>query len=195
MFVKNFFELLKFSASLTLLAGSDRNLSAYPTSAKSLTNTSVQYLFGGKINSANFSYLSQNVMWAAINSNYAPFKDWSVIVGSSDVAPTANDIALGNDITSSFSSVSSGVTISTNDDGELVVSIIWGGSNHSGADLTINEIGITKTLYGVNTATPWAATSLTATQYVCLMAHEKLTTPVVVADGSDVTLAIQIVIE
>lgn len=106
-----------------------------------------------------------------------------VLVGSGTTEPTAEDYRLENDVTSSFSNVSVSDSLNATENGLSQVFTV-GGDNLSGDEITITEVGITKTYSGQNEV------SDSSTQVV-LFARIVLDTPVVVPNNGSFQIPIQ----
>lgn len=187
MFLRNFLELLRFS---TVWTNTSNNYTAQcmPTTIKDISGNNLQYLVGTNFNPAYFSYTQAlNAFVTAAR----PFLQWTALVGTGTTEPTADDYVLESDVTSSFANVSTSVNYTTDEDGHFVATMTWAGTNTSGQDITITEIGARKPLYKSSTATV-GVSDVTTTASQCLMIRHILQTPVTVEAGSGTSITIQI---
>ena len=135
--------------------------------------------------------LSYSPSVTAFNASLRPFAQWTALVGTGTTDPTVDDYALEVDVTSSFSTTTTSVNFTVDEDGHFVVTMTWAGTNTSGQDITITEIGARKPLYK-NASSSVAAGSVTTTASQCLMIRHILQTPVTVEAGSGTSITIQI---
>lgn len=187
MFLRNFLELLRFSA-MWVNSNNNNTTQCMPTTMKDMSGTDLQYLVGTNLNNSYFSY-NQNL--SAFVTAARPFAQWTALVGTGTTNPTVDDYALEADITSSFANVSTSTNFTIDGDGHFVVTMTWAGTNTSGQDITITEIGARKPLYKNASATV-AAGSVTTTASQCLMIRHILQTPVTISAGNGGTITIQI---
>lgn len=123
---------------------------------------------------------------SGVYGNYSPLKDPSPVIGSGDTAVTADDYALANDVTSSFSNItiSATRTIAIDENGlpYMTKQMTIGAVNNSGAAITVKEVGLI-----------YKDFHYTSGSYYCnvLLAREVLTTPVEVAAGDSFSIPMQ----
>ena len=102
--------------------------------------------------------------------------DLKAVLGTGTTTPQPNDYRLANDVTSSFSNLAT--VCSTSSDGSSeVTTLTISGTNTSGSDVTINEIGIYKDIY----------TNSSGNYSSFLLVREVLAEPFTVLAGSSFT--------
>ena len=113
-------------------------------------------------------------------TNYGPAKTGlTVVVGTDDTTPAADDLDLGADITASLSSYQITQTITLAPSGAGVdLTFTVSGENNTGATISIAEVGVVKEY-----ATRGGTSCKT------LFARFLLTDPIVVADGAGFSFA------
>lgn len=171
-----------------ILSNYHKYLTAIQDSTNSISENTVRYpgikntsgtAFGVTTGSQYFSSRVDEM-----NVNLITRKNTFVRVGTGDTAVTADDYNLDNDVTTSLSSVTNSQTISTDENGKLVITYIFSGVNNSGNALTIKEVGIYKS--GI-----WGATNDTGNKNSCFFARKLLDTPIEVPNGTTLTLTFQ----
>lgn len=109
-------------------------------------------------------------------------KGISARVGKGDAAVTVNDYSLDDDCTASFDNYS--VTHNLGIDNALTDVFTISGDNNTGSEITLTEVGITKTYSGQNEV------SDSSTQEV-MFARLLLSTPVTVPAGGSFQLSVK----
>ena len=149
---------------------------------------------------SNFPYID-GYNWYGNNSSYSnynsgqrkilnPFNGLVLKVGTGTTDPAITDYSIETDVTSSFSSVSTNTTYSVNEDNHFVCTITWTGTNTSGADITITEVGGVVSCADLSSTTDPSNTNTTLRSV--LMFRQILVTPVVVSAGNTASITIQI---
>lgn len=128
------------------------------------------------------NYFSSRVNQMNINLNVR--KNTFVRVGTGTTEVTKEDYNLANDVTTSFSSIQNTQTISTDENGKLVITYIFSGVNNSGNSITIIEAGIYK-------SSIWGATNETGLTNNAFFARKVLDEPITVPNGTTLTLTFQ----
>ena len=191
MFLRNFWELWRTATQLNVAATSDsNNLVATQTSMKALDGTSLEYVGAGGYSRYTTSGTYGGTGRPVGVAYWHPFGDWTALVGTGTSNPDASDYSLETDCTSSFTGVSTSVNISVNENGRFIVTLTWSGTNMSGSDITISEIGAKKLIY--YSASSTINCTATVPSKGCLMIRHLLTTPITVAAGSGTTITVQI---
>lgn len=190
MFVKAFWELLRnVSIHDAINSKTNHDQVMMATGIKNISGGDVQYLVSTQTQNS-ISYGAYNGTGPkAQNANFCLLKGLTVLVGSGSTAPTYDDYRLTTDKTSSFSTTSTSTSFATNSAGKLEMTVTWVGTNSTSSSITINEFGLKKTIY--RSYTNSGDTSHVDSMEV-LIAHELLSTPVVVPAGSGATITARI---
>ena len=114
-----------------------------------------------------------------INGNRALRHKLGVRVGTGNTDPTKNDYCLATDVTSSFSNASTTINIQQVTGDKLLTRLTFNGTNSSGSDITIKEVGIIKNYY-VNSS---STTDV-------LFTREVLAEPMVVTNGGGIVITV-----
>ena len=114
-----------------------------------------------------------------INGNRALRDKLSVRVGTGDTDPTKNDYCLATDVTSSFSNTSTTVNIQQVTGDKLLTRLTFNGTNSSGSNITIKEVGIIKNYYVNSSST-----------IDVLFTREVLAEPMVVTNGGGIVITV-----
>lgn len=115
--------------------------------------------------------------------NWNPRSRLSVVIGSGTTAPTPEDVALANDITSAISNFA--YTVQTSADGASIKTVATiTGTNTTGSDITISEIGIKKAFETARDGTQ------PVTKYALIVRH-LLDTPKTVPSGESFSLTFE----
>ena len=165
MILKNYWAL---SEGLAKATGSYTDTQTFPTKPVDTSGNEV-ITFGFSLNAAD--PMAQVSAKAGL----------SVLVGSGDDTPAADDYALETDITSSISSFSVVKTYTIAESGNgYDIAFLVSGTNGTGATITISEVGLMKTI---------SSTWNSADDTDLLLARFLLTDPIVVADGAGFSFA------
>ena len=127
-------------------------------------------------NSSNNQYYA-----TCANSNATVRSALSFRVGSGTTDPEIHDYTMETDVTSSFSNFKSDITVACSV-GKIMLTSVLTGINTSGSSVTINEIGLFKTLY---------CSSIGSVQKDIMLIHHKLDSPIVVAAGEGLDFPFQ----
>lgn len=110
----------------------------------------------------NLSGNTWNLLYQANGGNIYQFgylvSNWcfnsgiGVLLGTDDTVPTVNDYQLGNDITASISNLTYNITTSGTGS-NVTTTITITGTNNTGSDIIINELGVYKAVYDSTLAT------------------------------------------
>lgn len=178
MFTRNLWEIFRIN-SITQVYNSGTNGSS--CAIKAVNGTDFGFIYNGQRSSSTGD--SGTAMRAIANILYG----MGARVGTGSSEPTADDYSLETEVTSSFTSASTSVTFTTNENGHFVIDVAWTGTNTSGSDLTITELGLVKSFGKLDSA---SATSPTLT--LVLLARHLLGTPVTVPAGQGTAIHVQI---
>ena len=124
--------------------------------------------------SSSYTYVDQNMVWNA-SKNFTNLYGLSVRVGSGNTVATAEDYALDDDVTSTISNFAFSAN-SAGTDGKTVLTITISGTNATGADITISEIGITRRVITSNN-------NQALYDKEVMLVREVLNSPLTVEDG------------
>lgn len=185
MFLRNLWELLRVN-SQDYFYGSTTEPYGAAATIKALDGTAFTTL----CNSHFTNYSTNTTYQTAVRALLNPFYGFTGRVGTGVTPADADDYQLETDVTSSFSSTSSAINYSTNSEGHFVMTLTWSGTNTSGSDITITEIGVVKQMGDRTNTSSTAGTNLTLR--TVLVARHILTTPVEVAAGEGTSITIQI---
>ena len=116
------------------------------------------------------------------NINRAIYTNFQARLGTGTAEPSASDYALNNDVTSSFSGVTTAKQYTYTSTGMEVIYTITG-LNNSNSAITLTEIGFSKAIYS----------SVTASDTI-LMVHQLLTTPITVEAGDSFSVVVKLTI-
>jgi hypothetical protein len=123
---------------------------------------------------------STSNLWGAVADNKSIKLHTTIVVGSGDTVENEDDYALANDITSEISNVSNSHTV-TFENGKLKTTFLFAGSNNTGADLTIKEVGIIKSFHYSNSGGEAAVGST-------LFARKLFSEPLTIPTGTSFTV-------
>ena len=150
-------------------------------------NLGVKNLSGSEITQiwANCSYSSSFAQFSvACAKNHSLRLELDALLGTGTTTPEASDYCLDNDITNNIANLS--VTSNTGADEDGLKTIVTiSGTNLTGNEITISEIGITKTIYYFDQQ--WTNVSSSKS----LMARELLNNPITVPNGQGFTLTFE----
>lgn len=191
MFLRNFWELWRTATLLNPAANVDsNNLVATQTSMKAIDGTALGYVGAGGYSRYTTSGSYGGTGRPVGESYWHPFGNWTAVVGTGTSNPDASDYALESDTTSSFTGVTSSVNISVSESGRFVITLTWSGTNTSGSDITISEIGAKKLIYYSASSTINCTSTVSSKE--CLMIRHLLTTPITVSAGAGTNITVQI---
>ena len=143
--------------------------------------TQLPYLFGYN----NYpSFISSSANQSYIEQGLRPTNIVSMRVGTGETAVDAYDYKLDTDVTSSFSNIGFSCNPAVSADGKVTFTVVWNGTNASGSDITIKEIGlIHQFALGALNAYSYNSLRNNAPLRNVMIARHILETPVTIAAG------------
>lgn len=179
MFTRNLWEIFRINSITQLYNGGTPGSSC---AIKAVDGTDLGFIYNGQRSSAAGD--GGTAMRAVGNILYG----MGARVGTGSSEPTADDYSLETEVTSSFTSTSTSVTFTTNENGHFVIDVTWTGTNTSGSDLTITELGLVKSFGKLDSASATTPSSFA----LVLLARHLLGTPVTVPAGQGTAIHVQI---
>lgn len=146
---------------------------------KDLTGTAIAAVWVDVNFSAQYKQFA-----VATAKNYSLRSELSALVGSGTTAAQIDDYALADDITESISNLAVSSNTGADEEG-LKTTITVTGTNLTGADITISEIGIAKPIYYFDQQ--WSEVK----SKLSLFAREVLKNPVSVPDGQGFSITFE----
>ena len=202
MLLKNYWETKRVteqSGYFTLTSSvSASNPSGLMTAMKTLAGDDFGYLWSFKTseNIAGYSNLSpyasaQLGPFNAAITNYYVSETMGFRVGTGSTPVSIDDYKLDTDVTSSFSDRRCTTEFSS-EDGHMIITETWVGTNNTAEDITITEVGIlNRFLSVVNPANGVTANGNSSAKAVLLL-RKVLETPILVPAGHTATITIRI---
>lgn len=157
------------------------------------TNTDRVYLWTGQRNA--YGAISVTSYQNVITNLIRPYIYNEMRVGTGTTPVDINDYKLEADCTSSFTTITFNQSVQSVS-GHMQLVVMWSGTNSSGNDITITEIGIAKDLY-LASSEWYNYSSLTSSPnpFRTLMVRHILTEPVTIEAGNSGSIIISIDLE
>lgn len=183
MFLRNFFEVMRINSIVTCW-GSNTQPGAVPTVMVATDGTAFTNLLSDNVRGASTD------TFIRIAEPFQPLHNWTLLVGTGTTAPDIDDYSLEADVTSSFTSRTQSINFTTNEEGHFVVTIEWTGTNNTGEDITITEIGARKPFTDSTKTTSIFSSDVTDRN--ALMMRYILDNPVTIPASSGGTINVKI---
>lgn len=187
MFLKNFFELQRLISNIVFYQSQTAPY-AMETSLKAIDGTA--FTSFPNTNFTNFTTSSNYQATARAIVN--PFYNWSAVVGTGNATGSSSDYALDDDVTSDFIDTDTTASFTVDSDGHFVAIVTWSGTNNSGADITLKEIGVKMILGDKTDSASNTPSNSNITLRSVLIARMVLTNPVEIPDGTGGTITAKI---
>lgn len=202
MLLKNYWETKRVtdqSGYMSLATSvSASNPSGLMTAIKTLAGEDFGYLWsfktseniGGYGNLHPYASAQLSPFNAGIKNNYVS-ETMGFRVGTGSTPVSIDDYKLDTDVTSSFSDRQC-TTEYSSEDGHMIITETWVGTNNTAEDITITEVGILNRFLSVVTTTSGVTTNNNAIVKAVLLLRKVLETPILVPAGHTATITIRI---